>query len=57
MSHPGKLCVPEGLGFPNPAVALPGECPVTSEVCPGWMRVILALMGSDHALGGWDSHR
>lgn len=53
MSNLGKLCVSKGLGFPNPSVALPSECPVTSEFCSGWMRVILALMGSDHALVGW----
>lgn len=42
-----------GLGLPDPVVASPGGCLATSQVCPGWMGVVLALMESGHAFGGW----
>lgn len=53
----GLLWVLDGLGLPDPAVALTGGCPVTSKVFPGWMRAVMALRESGHAFLGWDPHR
>lgn len=55
-SRAGPGGVGKGPRSPWSSGGLASGCPMTSQVCPGCTRVILALMGSGHALGGWDPH-